>query len=106
MTPVAWALLAFVLLALAGALLRRGARAPTPRGDVGAGAPREASPPGAVARPSDVPEPAAIVCRRCGRPLGGGRDDVACLECRARHHAACWEEHQGCAACGCWPGVW
>lgn len=27
-------------------------------------------------------------------------DAVACTDCMARHHAACWDEHGQCAACG------
>lgn len=96
MTPVAWALLAFVILATLGALLARGRRSASGAGSVGA--PQEA-------RPAVVPPAAEGACRRCGQPLGP-REGVACLECRAPHHAACMEQHQGCAACGAWPAVW
>lgn len=90
MTPVAWALLAFVLLATLGALLARARRSPVPR---------EACPPPAASPPTDR------ACRRCGEALGP-REGVTCLACRAPHHAACFEQHEACAACGAWPPVW
>ncbi|MCO5168886.1 MAG: hypothetical protein M9894_21310 [Planctomycetes bacterium] len=99
MTAVEWALLVFVVLATLGALLARTARRP---GGVDLPvAPREAGPP-------PGPAPAlgqGAACRRCGEALGA-REGVACLACRAPHHAACWEEAQGCAACGAWPAIW
>ncbi len=101
MTPVAWALLAFVLLAALGALLARAGRSPS--GPGAATAPQEAGPPAVVPPPADAGDGRA--CRRCGQALGP-REGVTCLECRAPHHAACYERHQGCAACGAWPAVW
>ena len=52
MTPVAWALLAFVLLAALGALLARAGRSPS--GPGAATAPQEAGPPAVVPPPADA----------------------------------------------------
>lgn len=99
MTAVEWALLAFVALATLGALLARATRSPGGAG--AAAAPTEAGAPPAVPPPLGQ----GAECRRCGGALGA-REGVACLACRAPHHAACWEEAQGCAACGAWPAIW
>ncbi|MBX3471624.1 MAG: hypothetical protein KF878_32620 [Planctomycetes bacterium] len=97
MTAVEWALLAFVALATLGALLARATRSP---GGAGAAAARRR--PAPARRPPPLGQGAE--CRRCGAL--GAREGVACLACRAPHHAACWEEAQGCAACGAWPAIW
>lgn len=39
-------------------------------------------------------------CPFCHDELGSGATWVACVECLARHHDACWSEGRGCATCG------
>jgi hypothetical protein len=39
-------------------------------------------------------------CPYCHDDCSPGVDDVACRECLARHHAACWNEHGACGTCG------
>ena len=40
-------------------------------------------------------------CPFCHDELSTRLDDwVACRECLARHHVACWRDHRACAFCG------
>lgn len=38
-------------------------------------------------------------CPACGAPLAGDAEARLCRRCRARHHAACWEEEGACSEC-------
>jgi len=39
-------------------------------------------------------------CPYCHDDCQPGQDDVACRDCLARHHSACWREHRACGSCG------
>lgn len=38
-------------------------------------------------------------CPFCHESIEPSADKVACNDCMGWHHAACWTEHSGCAAC-------
>jgi len=44
---------------------------------------------------------ASPVCPYCRCPLEESEVQVACEACGTQHHAACWEENQGCTLYGC-----